>query len=306
MLRESTKVPVNIVLLLAMSLAWAGNYLFISWADHDLLPITASAAMTAAAALFLVIGVGAVLRRPLFAPLRRRPLALLVMGATAVALPQLSVVAAEDSIPPEVSSVIGTTVPILTFLVAAFVLRTKRAAPLNLLGLALAVGGIFLFCGAEALFAQTTELEGIAMMMAGGAVFVFNGLFAARYASDLDQEVVTLWVIVFASCGLSVAALAIEGIPSAMPSATGLAGIALAGIVGMGLAFLLYYRLIARSGATFTSLYAFLVPPLGVLIAVLGGDTEMLGRHLAGVAVVVLGLVLLLRPAAGRKASRNA
>lgn len=293
-------MPANIALLLAMSLAWAGNYLFISWADHDLPPITASAAMTAAASLFLLIGVGAVLRRPLLAPLRRRPLALLVMGATAVALPQLSVVAAEDSIPPEISSVIGTTVPILTFLVAAFVLRTRRAGPLNLLGLALAVAGIFLFCGAQSLFEQPAELDAIAIMMAGGAVFVFNGLFAARYTNDLDQEVVTFWVIVFASCGLSIAALAVEGIPPDLPSATGLAGIALAGVVGMGLAFLLYYRLIARAGAAFTSLYAFLVPPLGVLIAVLGGDTEMLGRHLAGVAVVVLGLVLLLRPAGDR------
>ncbi|MCB0219104.1 MAG: DMT family transporter [Chrysiogenetes bacterium] len=289
---------VNIALLLAMSLAWAGNYLFISWADHGLPPVTASAAMTAAASLFLAAGVGLGLRRPLLAALRRRPLALVVMGATAVALPQLSVVAAEDAIPPELSSVIGTTVPILTFLVAAFLLHTRRARPLNLLGLAVAVGGIFLFCGGGALSRQPAELDAVAIMMAGGAVFVFNGLFAVRYTKDLDQEVVTLWVMVFATGGLALGALAVEGLPPAMPSAAGLAGIALAGIVGMGLAFLLYYRLIARAGAAFTSLYAFLVPPLGVLVAVLAGDREMLGRHLAGVAVVVVGLVLLLRSSA--------
>lgn len=35
----------------------------------------------------------------------------------------------------------------------------------------------------------------------------------------------------------------------------------------MGLAYLGRYALVARAGATFTALYAFLVPPLGVSAA---------------------------------------
>ncbi len=294
----------NKVLLVALSVVWASNYLFISWADHGLPPVTACAAMTAAAALALAIGVGLGRSKPLMATLRSRPLALLVMGATAVALPQLSVVAAEDAIAPELSSVIGTTVPILTFIVSVYVLRMTTARPINLLGIAIAVIGIVLFCDPRAMLSQPAELTGIALMMAGGAVFVFNGIFAARHTSDLDQEAVTMWVMVFAACGLAVAALAIDGVPQTLPSASGLAGIGLAGILGMGLAFLLYYRLIARAGAAFTSLYAFLVPPLGVLVAALAGDGEMLARHLASAGVVVFGLWLLLHPA--RKAETDA
>ena len=68
------------------------------------------------------------MRRPLLPTLRANPVLPLIMAVTAVGLPQLSIVAAENSITPDLATVIGTAVPILTFLVAACVLRTIRAS----------------------------------------------------------------------------------------------------------------------------------------------------------------------------------
>lgn len=291
-------MPANIALLLALSLAWGGNYLFIAWADHGLPPVTASAAITAIAAAVLVLCVGPVMRRPLVATLRRKPAAPLIMAVTAVALPQLSVVAAEKAIPPDLSAVIGTTVPILTFLVSALVLRNVPARAVNFLGVAIAVAGIAIFSNLPVLLRQPMELVGVATMMAGGAAFVVNGIYAASRTSDLDQFALTAWIMIFAATGLTVAALLVEGVPAAWPPADSLAGLALSGVVGMGLAYLLYYLLIARAGAAFTSLYAFIVPPLGVLAAAVAGGGALTVWHVAGVAIVVAGLWLVLwRPA---------
>jgi hypothetical protein len=80
------------------------------------------------AAIFLFIGVRIGMRRPLLPTLRANPVLPLIMAVTAVGLPQLSIVAAENSITPDLATVIGTAVPILTFLVAACVLRTIRAS----------------------------------------------------------------------------------------------------------------------------------------------------------------------------------
>ena len=68
------------------------------------------------------------------------------------------------------------------------------------------------------------------------------------------------------------------------------------------LAYLLWFHLLDVSGATGASAYHFLMPPLGLLFGWL-----LLGEHvaladLAGIVPVALGIYLVTRPAASRKA----
>lgn len=286
----------NIALLFALSLAWASGYVLIARVDLALPPISAAAALTIVASVFLFIGVRIVLRHPLLPTLRQNPAAPLIMAATAVGLPQLSTVAAEDKITPDLATVIGTTVPILTFLVAMFILRTTPKSLLSLLGVAIAVAGMVVFADPAKLLSQKAELQGIAIMMAGGIVFVANGLYAAHRTDDLDQYALTVWVMTFAAIGLTAVALIVEGVPRTPPHGKALVAIAAAGAIPIGLAYLLYYRLLAQAGASFTSLYAFLVPPFGIAFAALFADGTLDLRHLGGIAIVLAGLWLVLRP----------
>lgn len=285
----------NIVILLALSLAWASNYVFIATVDKALPPLTAAAAITTAAALFLFVGVRVVLRRPLWPVMRVNPWVPLIMAATAVGLPQLSTVAAENSISSDLATVIGTTVPILTFLVAACILRTTVASWVNFLGVAIAVAGIVIFANPQQLVHESAEVTGILIMMSGGIVFVINGLYAANKAADLDQYALTVWIVALAAVGLTVGALVVDGVPQTLPPTRNLIGIALSGMVGTGLAYLFYYVLIARAGAAFTSLYAFLVPPLGVFVTAIATDGDLSLRHGVSVVIILFGLWLVLR-----------
>ncbi|MEH6753580.1 MAG: DMT family transporter [Alphaproteobacteria bacterium] len=296
-------MKINIAILLALSFAWASNYLGIASADAGLEALTASAAITLVAALFLFVGIRLCMRRELLPTLRANPVVSLIMALTAVGLPQLSTVMAENSISPDMATVIGTAVPILTFLVAACVFRTTPASVLNFLGVGIAVAGIVVFADPDKLMQNQSELKGIAIMLAGGVVFVANGLYAARRTADLDQYALTFWIVAFSSIGLAVAALVFDGMPKGMPARSDLLGVAFSGLLGTGLAYLLYYLLIARAGAAFTSLYAFLVPPLGVVVAALAGEGELTVRHLSGVAIVLVGLWLIMRAGPDRRSA---
>jgi len=286
----------NIALLLALSLTWASGYVLIQRVDLVLAPISATAALTIVATLFLWVGVRGVLRIPLWPTLRQNPRVPLIMAATAVGLPQLSTVAAEDMISPGLATVIGTTVPILTFLAAMFILKTVPRRLSSLVGVAIAVAGMVVFSNPAALIHEHAELKGIAIMVAGGIVFVVNGLYAAQSTDDLDKYALTVWIMAFAAAGLTAVALIVEGVPAAMPHGRALLTIAVAGAIPIGLAYLLYYRLLAQVGASFTSLYAFLVPPLGIAFAALFADGSLDLRHLGGVVIVLAGLWLVLRP----------
>ena len=288
----------NIGLLLALSLAWASGYVLIARVDLALPPVTATAALTIVASVFLVIGVRGVLRKPLWQTLRQKPWVPLVMAATAVALPQLATVAAEDKITPELSTVVGTTVPILTFLVSMCILKTTPIRLSSLIGVAIAVVGMIVFANPETLLSKHAELKGIAIMVAGGVVFVANGLYAAHRTDELDQYALTVWIMIFAAIGLSASALMIDGAPKTVPHDRALIAILAGGVFPMGLAYLLYYRLLAQAGAAFTSLYAFVVPPFGIAFAAVFADGDLGLRHLVGIVIVLAGLWLVMRPGA--------
>jgi drug/metabolite transporter (DMT)-like permease len=83
-----------------------------------------------------------------------------------------------------------------------------------------------------------------------------------------------------------------------MPHDRAVVAILAAGAIPIGLAYLLYYRLLAQAGAAFTSLYAFVVPPFGIAFAALFADGQLDLRHLSGIMILLAGLWLVLRPGA--------
>lgn len=286
---------INALLLFGVSLAWASGYLFIGEAAHDAPPITATAVMTWIAAVLMVPGVHFGLRRDLLQPLRRRAWVPAVMGLTALALPNLATVVGERTIHPDLASVLGTTVPIATLLLTTFVLRQQRFSWVRLAGAGLGVAGLVLFVGAEDLLANPSALHGILIQMTGGLVFALNGLFVARQTADLDAPSLAAWTMVAGAVALTAAAFLFEDPLAVDLGPRFVAALLGEGVLGMALAYLGYYALVARAGASFASYYAFLVPPLGVVAAAVALGEGVTPRHAAGVAVVLVGLALLTR-----------
>src|SRR3546814_3172830 len=140
------------------------------------------------------------------------------MAVTAVALPRLAVVVAEDSITPDISALTGTTVPILTLLATTFATRTTAYSGVRLLGVVVALAGLVVFVGPADLLEQEGEALGILTMMAGGVAFVINGLLGDAKVKQIDPLALTVWVMVFAAIGLVATALAVEGVPAGLPS----------------------------------------------------------------------------------------
>ena len=282
----------NVALLFAISLAWAAGYLFIG-AAQLIPPITATAAMTLIAAIVIAGGVRLGFKRPLLATLKSRPWVPMVMGLSAIALPNLATVAAEHTVPPDLAALLGTTVPIATILLATFVTHESPYSHIRMLGIVLALSGLIVFVGGwSVLVGHSAELWGILTMMAGGLVFALNGLFAARQTRDLAPYGLAAWTIIFGAAALSLAAFLFER-PLAVDFAPVVWPLLAEGVLGMGLAYLGYYLLVSRAGAAFTSLYAFLVPLLGVVGSALVYGEALTASHAAGLAIVLAGLALL-------------
>lgn len=283
----------NLVALLVLSLCWSAGYLFIAAANRGLPPLTGTALMCALAALFLLAAVAA-LGRPLLSTLRARPVPLVLMGLSAIALPQLSDVAGQTRIGSDVAALVGTVVPVFTFLLTAFVLRSRPYSHRRGLGVLVAVGGLAVCLLWDGLQDAGATVEGALVMASGGLVFAINGVVAERITRRLDALAVGAWSVAFGALWMAGLAFAFEGVPAALPPTPALLAAAADGLVSIGLAFLLYYLLLGRAGADFAALYAYLVPVFGVALAVGVGGAPLNPGHLLGLAVVMLGVWLLV------------
>jgi len=289
----------NVLLLLAVSLAWASNYLLIGNAEGAFAPLTMSAMMIGSAALVLLVTVPLVFRRPLWQPLKDNVGLLTLMSFTAISLPNLSVVFAEQRIVSDMASVVGTTVPVFTFLIAAFITRSEAFTPGRMLGVVVAVGGVVTYMGWGNILSGTSQGTGVLIMMSGGLVFAVNGFLTASKAVHIDRYALTTLVLTLSAVFFTVLAFIFERHQFQMPHNNILLSLGLAGVVGNGLAYLLYFVLLGRSGAYFTSIYAYLVPIFGVILGLVFLDESLTLNHIMGLLVVLTGLWLLMRETAG-------
>lgn len=287
-------MPVNGLLLLAASLAWASEYLFIRWADDALPPLTVTVAMLAVAAVALFAYAGLVRGRPLLPMLRARARDCLILSVTLVAGPEFTLIWAEDSITADDAALSGATVPMLTLLVSMFVTHQQRIAWLPLAGIAVALGGLVLFVGPGD-EAGTSTVMGLLIREAGLAIFVFGGIYASLQARDLDKAVLTAWTMALSALLLLPPALLLERPDLAAVDGAVLGSILASGVVSLAVAYLVYFALIDRAGATFAALYAYLVPPLSLLLGVILEGEALTTAHLGGLALVLAGLWMVAR-----------
>lgn len=132
------------------------------------------------------------------------------------------------------------------------------------------------------------DLDPVGVAAAVGAVTVtaFGFVLTKRWSPPQDVIVVTSWQLVAAGLILLPLAIVVEGAPPAIDLPAAAAYVYL-GVVGSGLAYVLWFRGIARLGPTTASVIGLVNPAVGVLLGVL-----LLGERIGPLQVV--GLVVIL------------
>jgi drug/metabolite transporter (DMT)-like permease len=91
---------------------------------------------------------------------------------------------------------------------------------------------------------------------------------------------------------LLVAPVALLQLPSEAPSAKVVAAIAALGALGTGVAYLLYFALIARAGASRAILVTYLVPAFALVYGAVLLDEPVTASALGGLALILGGTAL--------------
>lgn len=272
--------------LLALAAIWGGSFLFMRIAVPVLGPALLIALRVGLAALFL-LGVALSGKRRL--DVRHHYRHYLFMGACNSAIPFLLFAFAARTLSASLLAILNATAPLFAALIASL-LRRMLPAPSVVAGLALGVVGVALLAGFDAVMLAPGAT--VALLAALGASFSYA--IASNYAKSAPS------VDPFANAHGSMWAatlLLAPAVPFFPPAAVPTAAVALAvvalGVLCSGVAYLLYFRLIADLGAASALTVTFLIPVFGVLWGTLFLNEHIGWYTIAGSATVVAGTALV-------------
>jgi drug/metabolite transporter (DMT)-like permease len=284
--------------LLGLAALWGGSFLFLRLGAADFGPVALAAVRVAGAASFLL---PLLLLRGQWATLRQHWRVIAVAGVTNSALPFLCFSYAALSIPAGLSSIFNAATPLFAAVIAWLWLR-DRLTPLRALGLLIGFAGVVGLAWDKAgLSASTAAMPvsappgaspdlAILACLAGALMYGWSANFAKRHLAGVAPLAVAGGSQL--SAALLLAAPAWWWWPAQSPSGTAWAAAAALAVLCTGVAYVIFFRLIARIGPAAAMNVTFLSPLFAVLWGALFLGEQPTWAMGLGCAVIVFGTAL--------------
>jgi drug/metabolite transporter (DMT)-like permease len=294
----------HLLQLLLLSAVWGVSFLLIRIAGDSFPPLWVALLRCSSGALLLwsVMFFG---RRSL--PPRSLLPWLLPVALFNNAIPFTFFAWGERTIPSSTAAVVNATTPIWTLLISLAVQRGHATARM-IAGVLLSFAGVVLVVYGHAAGEETPSGRaglalGVALVVMASLCYAIATVMAKAKLKGIDPIGLATTQLTLAS--LLLLPMALAGAHPAAVRASSIAAIATLGLAGSGIAYLLYYNLLAHVSATHVAAVTYLLPIWGLFWGLLAH--ESIGwTAFFGVVVVVCGLVLLNWKARAQAASTSA
>lgn len=266
-------------LFAAMSLIWGIPYLLIKVAVTELDPSTLVLARTAIAAL-LLLPVAA--SRGLLRPLLGHWPWLVAFSLVEICVPWLMLGYAEQRLSSSLTGLLVAAVPMVGAVMAMFGPDGERLDPRRVAGLLLGLAGVAALVGFDLGSGDAWSAAAVGVV---AVCYAAGPIILARKLAHLPSL-----GVVAASLGVAALVYVPTGVlqaPAALPSADVLAAVLTLAVVCTGVAFLVFFALIAEVGPARSTVITYVNPAVAVLLGVV-----ILGE--AFTWATALGFVLIL------------
>ncbi len=279
--------PAQLVQLLVLGLLWGSSYLFIKVAVDGIDPVTLVAGRLAIGSLFL------------YTMMRARGLRLsrdrtiwghiLAMSLFGIIAPQILIAWSEQHVTSGVASILNATTPFFTLIFAAGVFQTERFSSAKAIGLVVGFAGIAVLTGNGILKIASVSSQGEIALILSSVGYGVAFAYARRFLKG-DPLVLASGQMML-SAVLILPGVFLFGHPGEMHlTATRLVSWIALGTFSSGVAYILYYKLIAEIGATSASFGTYLIPIVGIFWGWLLLSEPVGLRTIIGVAMILAGL----------------
>lgn len=288
----------DLALLLLLATLWGGSYTFIRVGVETIPPVTLIAARTLLAGAILLI----VMRcRGLRLP---RDLAtwrlFLVQACLNSVVPFTLIAWAERSVEAGLATILSSTSPIFVVLLTCLSAGRERLPRLRLAGIAAGLAGTLLIVGVQAMSGLGEQLAAQLALVAASLCYAGAALFGRNF-KGLDPIMPAAGSLICGAIVLLPLSLMLDRPWTLWPSVASIQALIALSLVSTALAFVIYFRLIARLGSVATTSVAYLRVPTGVLIGMVFLGEALAPTAWAGLVLVVGGVLAMTLPVRRRE-----
>jgi drug/metabolite transporter (DMT)-like permease len=280
-------------MIVALSLIWGASFMFIRVADRQFDPAALVWFRVLLGCVVLVPVALAAAGRAGLRQARTAWLAILLVGLINTALPFMLFAWAETRIDSSLTAILQAAVPIFT-VVLAVRFAHERVSGSRWIGILIGFAGVALLVGSPG---RGGALASLAVVVAAFC-YAVGATLTSRLLKGTEPLVIAAGSTVIAT--IFVTPFGVTRLPASVPGWKECGSVIVLGLLGTGVAYILLFRLLRSAGPSRTSLVTYLIPGIALLYGVLLLGEPLRAVYIAGLALILAGVML-----AGRKGSRR-
>jgi drug/metabolite transporter (DMT)-like permease len=275
------------LLFTAMSVIWGIPYLLIKVAVDG---VSAPVLVFARTAIGAAVLVPLALSRAAWAPVLRSWKPVLVFAFFEIVAAWLMLSDAERHISSSLTGLLIAAAPIISAVLDRLTGGERRLGGKRIAGLAVGLAGVAVLAGPEMTGGSAWPVSEVLLV---ALCYAIAPLVAARYLSDVPA-------LPMAAACLGVAAIVYVGPaaatwPTEMPATQVLLALAALAVICTAVAFIVFFALIREVGATRALVFTYVNPAVALAAGVIVLNEPLTPWNLAGLALILGGLVLATR-----------
>lgn len=276
---------------IALGLVWGLSFLFVELALISFTPIGIAFLRGLLGAVSLLVLV-AVTRQKL-PRVWRHWLHISIVAVLLNAAPGFLFALGQETVSSSIAGVINATTPLMTVLIIISFFRDQTPTFDQFLGIVVGFFGILLVME---IFSSSNQasVAGVITLLMATLCYGLAMPYAKRFVSPLPYSPYVLAASqVSASAALTALPAILWGITHDAITGTSLAGIALLGVLGTGVAYVWNYRNIELAGSVVASSVTYITPVVAVIAGVLVLGDQLSPSQVAGGILIVLSALLV-------------
>lgn len=279
------------MLLLVLGTLWGGSYLFGKVALVELPPFTVAVGRLGLAAVVLHVVVRAT-GQSLPGSIRAWR-AFWVMGLLNNVIPMSLILWGQTIIGSGLAAILNASTPLFTVLLAHAFTRDERLTAPKLAGVLFGLAGVIVMIGPDALGGLHRGVLAQLAMLGAAVSYACAGIFGRRFASMPPLVTATGQVTASSLTLLSLSLVVDRPWLLSVPGIRTWTAVAALAVLCTALAYVIYFRILATSGASNLLLVTLLMPVNAVLLGITFLGEHIEPRHVVGMALIAAGLAVI-------------
>ncbi len=277
------------LLLIILSILWGGSFFFVKLALKEIPPLTIVLCRVFIAAI--ILNIVSIFSGFKFSDLTKHWKSFLIMGLLNNVIPFSFITLGQTKIAAGLASILISTTPLFAFVFAHSLTKDEKLTTKKLIGVILGILGVSLMIGIDSIKGLGNGVIGESLCLIASFSYAMAGIFGKRLKGIPTLLTATGQVTMSTILLIPIVLFIDHPLALKIPNATSLLSVLSLGVFSTALAYLIYFKLLQKSGATNTLLVTYLIPISALLLGIEVLNEVIETQHYLGMFLIILGLV---------------